>query len=270
MLVCTLVAYLLTELNTTFTLIRTRTTLHISLYICLFTLCLFLHPFRAETFVPLLFLLAIFQLYGGYETPQAPMHAFHCLFFIGLGSLLFPRLAWFVPLFYVGMNSFRSLSLRSFFAGIIGLATPYWFLFGYALYADRMDLFLRPLQEAVSFTPICYGELETEQLVFGGIIVFLSAVSSIYYFNTAYQDKVRTRLFLLFLVGVEVWNCLLGALQPRHFDVWLQIQILVCSIFMAHLFALNRSRFAGIFFMVTFVILIVWTVYNVWMQLFNF
>lgn len=270
MLACVLVAYLLTELNTTFTLIRTRTTLHVSCYISLLTLCLFLHPLHTDTFVPLLFLLAIFQLFGGYEAPQAPVHAFHCFFFIGLGSFLFPQLVCFVPLFYIGMNTFRSLSFRSFFAGIIGLTTPYWFLFGYALYADRMETFCRPLQELIAFAPIRYGILDAEQLVFGGIIVLLSAVSSIHYLNTSYLDKVRTRLFLLFLVGVEVWNCLLGVLQPQHFNVLMQIQILICSILTAHLFALSRSRFTGIFFMVTFVILIVWSVYNVWMQLFNF
>lgn len=270
MLACVLVAYLLTELNTTFTLIRTRTTLHVCCYICLLTLCLFLHPLHTDTFVPLLFLLAIFQIFGGYEAPQASVHAFHCFFFIGLGSFLFPQLVWYAPLFYLGMYSFRSLSLRSLLAGIVGLATPYWFLFGYALYADRLEVYSRPLQEMIAFAPISYGRLEAEQLVFGGIIVLFSVVSSICYLHTAYLDKVRTRLFLLFLVGVEVWSCLLGVLQPQHFNVLMQIQILICSIFMAHLFALNRSRFAGIFFIVTFVILIVWTVYNVWMQLFNF
>lgn len=270
MLACALVAYLLTELNTTFTLIRTRTTLHVSSYIFLLTLCLFLHPLHTDTFVPLLFLLAIFQLFGSYEAPQAPVHIFHCFLFIGLGSLLFPKLVCFVPLFLVGMGSFRSLSPRSFFAGIIGLSTPYWFLFGYALYTDRMEAFCRPLQEMIAFAPIRYGILDAEQLVFGGIIVLFSAVSSICYLHTSYLDKVRTRLFLLFLVSVEVWNCLLGVLQPQHFNVLMQIQILIGSIFMAHLFALSRTRFAGIFFMVTFVVLIVWTVYNVWMQLFNF
>ena len=43
LLVCALTAYLLIEINTAFTLIRTRSTLHVSFYIFLSTTCLFLH-----------------------------------------------------------------------------------------------------------------------------------------------------------------------------------------------------------------------------------
>ena len=53
LLVCALTAYLLIEINTAFTLIRTRSTLHVSFYIFLSTTCLFLHSFQYAVFVPL-------------------------------------------------------------------------------------------------------------------------------------------------------------------------------------------------------------------------
>ena len=40
----------------------------------------------------------------------------------------------------LGMISFRSLSLKSFFAGLTGLCMPYWLFFGYAFYYDKMKL----------------------------------------------------------------------------------------------------------------------------------
>lgn len=269
LLACAATAYLLIEINTTFTLIRTRTTLHVCFYVFLTTVCIFLHPLQQNTFAPLFFLIALFQLFHSYESPQAAGNIFHSFFFIGLGSLLLPQLLYFIPLFYLGMISFRSLSLKSFFAGIMGLTVPYWFFFGYTFYCDKMTLLYRPLQEVIRFQPISYHNLGLEQLVSGGAVTLISLICSIHYFNISYLDKVRTRIFLSFLVAVEAWIYLLGILQPQHFNVLLQIQIIAGSILAGHLFTLTRNRFTGIFFIVTFVILIALTIFNLWMQFFN-
>ena len=81
LLVCALTAYLLIEINTAFTLIRTRSTLHVSFYIFLSTTCLFLHSFQYAVFVPLAFLIATSQLFSSYESPirrkYIPRFLFH-------------------------------------------------------------------------------------------------------------------------------------------------------------------------------------------------
>ncbi|WP_455667641.1 hypothetical protein [Phocaeicola sp.] len=269
LLTCAATAYLLIEVNTAFALIRTRTAAHVSLYVFLTTICLFLHPLQLTTFVPLAFLISVSQLFRSYESANASESIFHAFLFIGIGSLMFPQLLYFIPLFYLSMISFRSLSLKSFFAGIIGLTVPYWFLFGYAFYYDQMDLFYRPMLEVVHFQPISYHALGLEQLISCGVVTLISLVSSVHYFNVSYLDKVRTRIFLFFLIAVEVWTYLLGILQPQHFNVLLQIQIITGSILTGHLFTLTRNRFTGIFFIITFVILIALTIYNLWMQFFN-
>ena len=266
LLVCALTAYLLIEINTAFTLIRTRSTLHVSFYVFLSTACLFLHSFQYAVFAPLTFLIAISQLFSSYESPYPAGSIFHAFFFIGLGSLLFPQLLYFVPLFYLGMISFRSLSLKSFFAGLTGLCVPYWLFFGYAFYYDKMNLFYHPLQEPIHFQPISYGILGMDRIISCGIITLISLVSSVHYFHVSYLDKVRTRIFLFFLIAVEAWIYLLGILQPQHFDILLQMQVIVGSILTGHLFTLTHNRFTGIFFIITFVLLIVLTIYNLWMQ----
>lgn len=157
LLVCALTAYLLIEINTAFTLIRTRSTLHVSFYVFLSTACLFLHSFQYAVFAPLTFLIAISQLFSSYESPYPAGSIFHAFFFIGLGSLLFPQLLYFVPLFYLGMISFRSLSLKSFFAGLTGLCVPYWLFFGYAFYYDKMNLFYHLYRSLFIFNPSVMG-----------------------------------------------------------------------------------------------------------------
>ena len=167
------------------------------------------------------------------------------------------------------MISFRSLSLKSFFAGLTGLCMSYWLFFGYAFYYDKMNLFYHPLQELIHFQPISYGTLGMDRIISCGIITLISLVSSVHYFHVSYLDKVRTRIFLFFLIAVEAWIYLLGILQPQHFDILLQMQVIVGSILTGHLFTLTHNRFTGIFFIITFVLLIVLTIYNLWMQFFN-
>lgn len=269
LLACALTAYLLIEINTAFALIRTRTTLHVCFYVFLTTACIFLHPMQAAGFVAPAFLIAIYQLFRSYESSHPSESIFHAFFFTGLGSLMFPQLLYFVPLFYWGMISFRSLTSKSFFAGLIGLTVPYWFFFAYTFYYDKMDLFYRPLLEIIHFQPISYHTLGLEKIISWGVITLISLISSVHYFSVSYLDKVRTRIFLSFLIAVEVWIYLLGALQPQHFNVLLQMQIIICSILTGHLFTLTRNRFTGIFFIVTFVLLIALTINNLWMQFFN-
>ena len=151
LLVCALTAYLLIEINTAFTLIRTRSTLHVSFYVFLSTACLFLHSFQYAVFAPLTFLIAISQLFSSYESPYPAGSIFHAFFFIGLGSLLFPQLLYFVPLFYLGMISFRSLSLKSFFAGLTGLCALLS-LFRLCVLLRQNESLLSPFTGAYSFS----------------------------------------------------------------------------------------------------------------------
>lgn len=269
LLACSLTAYLLIETNTAFALIRTRTTLHVCFYVYLCSVCFFLHPWQPTLFVPLLVLLAFSQLFRSYESIHAPVHSFHAFLFLGGGSLLFPQLLFLIPFFYLGMISFRALSVKSFLAGLLGLTLPYWFLFGYALCTDRLEWFYRPLSEAVHFYPITYQTLTLQQWVSGGVIVAFSLISSMHYFYVSYLDKVRTRLFLSFLIGIEVGIYLLIFLQPPHFNVALHLLIMISAILGGHLFALTQSRWVGILFITTFVILMFLTIYNLWMQFFT-
>ncbi len=268
MAACALTAYLLVELNITFTLIRAQTVFPACLYVFFCTACFFLHPFRPLAAIPPLFLLALFFLFKSCDSSSAAIDIFNAFFCLGVGSLLFPQLLFFVPLFYWGMIHFRSLAPKSFFAGLIGLALPYWFLFGHAFYHDQMALFYRPWQELLSFRG--YPAWNRERIVSGAVVTLLSLASIIRYFHVFLSDKVRTRLFLFFLITTEAWIYVLGIWQPRHFDVWLSLQIAVGSILAGHLFVLMRTRFSGIFFLVSFILFLLLAAHNLWMQFFNF
>lgn len=270
MVIIALTGYLMLEANTTFTLIRTRTALPFCIYWFLSTLFFFLHPFEWTLLVPLAFWLAIIQLFMSYESSSASTIIFHSFFFIGLGSLVFPQLLYFTPLFFFSMIGFRSLTVKSWFGGLLGLTTPYWFLLGHAFYHDQMHFFYQPLKECVHFYPITYQHLPFNELVSWGIVTILFLVSGIHYLHVSYHDKTRTRIYMSFLVATGFWTTIFMFLQPVHLHVLLPIQMLCTSFLLGHLFTLTRNRFSGIFFVVTFITLILLTFYHLWMQYFNF
>lgn len=262
--------YLMIEMNTTFLLIRNRTTFPITIFYYLTCIFFFLHPFEWSHFAQLTYLLGVFQLFFSYESAHAQRNIFHSFLFLGLGSLAFPQLLYFAPLFGLSMITFRALSIKSFFASFIGLLVPYWFLFAYAFSFDKMHLFYAPIQEMLHFYPISYANWNQPEISSEAFVLFLLVISSIHYFQVAYMDKTRTRIFLSFLALAGWWTTLFILLQPCHLDELLPIQITCTAFLSGHLFTLTRNKFSGYLFLVTFVIIIILTLYNIWMQFFNF
>lgn len=256
--------YLMIEMNTTFTLIRTRTTLPISIYWFLMSLLFFLHPFQWNRFAQLTFLLSVFQLFFSYESKHAPTHVYHAFLFIGLGSLAFPQLVYFAPLFALSTIAFRSLNAKSFFSALLGLLTPYWFLFGYAFYSDKMHLFYEPIQEMLHIYPIDYSILPVPVLLSASFVALLWLTCSVHYFQYAYLDKTQTRIYLSFIAYAGGWNTLLIALQPQHLYSLLPILAICTAILSGHLFTLTRNRFSGYLFIVTFVAAFALMIFNLW------
>ena len=264
------IGYVMIEANTSFTLIRTRTTLPVCIYAFMASSLFFLHSYGVEIWAPLAFILAVTQLFMSFESSTASISVFHSFFFLSLGSFVFPQMVYFSPLFLVGMIPFRSMSAKAFMAALLGLFIPYWFLLGYALWFDQMSLFYAPLVKMIQFHPIEYGHLMLNEILSWGIIALLLLIGSIHYWQVAYMDKIRARICHSFLSVVGLFALLFSILQPSFLYEWMQVQLICASFLMGHLFTLTRNRFSGILFMVTFVVLILLSLYNLWMQFFSF
>ena len=267
--VTVIIGYVFIETNTTFNLIRTRTSMPVCLYWLIATALFFLHPFEWTNLVPLVFILATYQLFHSYESVSSSPFIFHSFLFIGLGSIAFPQLLYMVPMLWGSMILFRAISIKSFLASIIGLMTPYWFIFGYALYFNEMHILLTPLREAAHLYPIDYSHLTLPEIASWGFITLLLIVSGFHYWQISYMDKTRTRIYHSYLAIAGFWATLLSILQPVHWCEWLSIQLICTAFLCGHLFSLTRNRFSGIFFIVTFVLYILLMSFNLWMQYFN-
>ena len=140
------IGYFLIQLNNTFAIIRMRASVQTSVYFLLISVCPSLHMLYAGDLAAASFLVALFFLFKSYQQARPTGSLFHAFVFIGLGSLLFPQLMLFAPIFWIGAYNFQSLQPKSFFASLVGWSVPYWLLLGHALYYGQMELFCQPFR----------------------------------------------------------------------------------------------------------------------------
>ena len=68
-------------------------------------------------------ILALYQLFTAYHDPDAVVKAYNAALLIGVGSLLWVYILGFLPLFWLGMYNFRSLTWRTLLASLFGVGT---------------------------------------------------------------------------------------------------------------------------------------------------
>lgn len=264
------ITYILIEMDITFALIRTRTSLPSSLFLFFYAACPFLHTYASTAWIPLLMVAMLFALFRSYESAYASVPIYHSFLCLGIGSFLMPHVLFFLPLLYIQMIGLRSLSLRTFFAGIAGVLTPYWLMGCYYLYQGTLENVYAPLAGLIHFRPIDYSLLSLPQGISAGVFLLVTFVCCIQCLVYSYHDKVQTRIMLRMLIGMGAAAVLLMALQPQHYVALFPTTIFVGSLMVGHLFSLTFNRFTRVFFAISFSLWLLSCLFNiVWMLLYN-
>lgn len=258
------IGYFLILLNNTFAIIRMRASVQTSIYFLLISACPGLHTLYAGNLAAAAFLVALFLLFRSYQQDRPESSLFHAFVFIGLGSLLFPRLMLFAPLFWIGAYNFQSLRIKSFFASLLGWSVPYWLLLGYAFYHGQMELFYRPFRELTAFAPIRF-DCHPWELATLGYLLVLFIVSSVHCLVTGYEDKIRTRSYLQFLILLSLCIFAYIGLQPASSVHLMPFLFTGVSILAGHLFVLTGNRSSNVFFICAFLGLFLLFGFNLWM-----
>ena len=101
------IGYFLIGLNNAFAIIRMRASVQTAIYFLLISVCPTMHILYAGDLVAVTFLIALYFLFKSYQQSKSASYLFHAFVFIGMGSLLFPQLIFFVPVFWIGAYSFQ-------------------------------------------------------------------------------------------------------------------------------------------------------------------
>lgn len=242
-----IIGYFLIELNNTFAIIRMRASVQTAIYFLLISVCPAMHQLYAGDIASTAFLISLFFLFKGYQHPHPAGILFYSFLFIGAGSLFFPQLTLFIPIFWIGAYSFQALTPKSFFGGLIGWTLPYWFLFGHAYFYGEIELFYQPFIELVTFHPITLWNFPLWEIATLGYLFLLFIVSSVHCLVAGYEDKIRTRSYLHFLIFLTFCIFVYILLQPAQTFHLLPLLLIGVSILTGHFVVLTNSRASNVF-----------------------
>lgn len=266
-LICSVIAgYLLVELNNANALIRIRTRLTTTTYIMLLSAMTFLHPFQKGQFIVICILLSYHILLRSYQQFRPEGYVFFSFMFMGIGSIFFCQLLYLIPFYFLCMGLyFRSLTFRSVFAGLSGALLPYLGLFTYAYYFKN-DLYAIPKiwVYLTTFQPVDYSCLNEHQIVSFALAAVLSIMGVVHYMRTHFQDKIRIRMTFYFFMLMDFVYIAMLALMPQYFNTLIFLFLMNSSPLIAHFFALTHTRVTNTVFIMSLVLLMFLTVYNLW------
>lgn len=262
-------AWLLVEMNNTFSLLDKRTAIHAVIFLLVWASVPRGSHLPEATLLALAVLWAGHLLFGCYQCGEPVGRVFRLFLIVSGTSLLVPPALWTVPLFYASLLVFKALSARSFFAGVAGLLFPYWLLFVYAFYQEDLALFYAPLQSLFSLPG------SGEALSVGGWLAFgflsaLSLAGAAYVLANNHHNKIRTRVFLRFFLWLQGICLLAVALHPAAFPLLSGVMAAVCGVLAARLFTFAEGRVANISFIVSVVMLLLIIGCNLWTPSYNF
>jgi len=249
--------YLLVELNNRNALLRVRSRMVSSAYLAIMATAPFFYVWTTAMLPAVALVAAYFPLFAAYQQPRAAASVFNVSLLLSLGSMAYPPLLLLVVIVFFGIVfPLRALSWRTFLALVFGVLIPYWFMAGFAIWEGHLDTAFLPFIAAFRFSPPCYATLSLPERLVALYVALLSLVAIAHYIRTAYNDKIRTRMYFDVIIFVEVAIGIAVALQPQRADVLLRLFIVNSAPLIAHHLTLARGWWANAWFLLCLIALV--------------
>jgi hypothetical protein len=242
LLLVSLVAFLMVNLNTSIIFINERTFLPAVIYILLSGLFPQYQLLNPAIFAAMFLILAIRRIMDAYRIPGTAYNFFDAGILIGTGSLFYAPLIWFGILVIIGIALLRTWNIKEIAISVIGLVTPYFLTFGvyYVLGRDLKDL-LSVIDYNLFGKPTDYvfTRLTIVAIVFAGLSIMVSMVYILMLMNTK-KIKSRKTFFLLIWAFVISVSGYLFLHSVSVEIVW--IVAIPVSFFLTHHFVFIRKK----------------------------
>ena len=265
--VCLLVSSILfLELNNINQLLRVVSQSTPSLFLLLVSSSIFIFPQLETGIIQLCMIALYFMLFHCSQHHESPGWVFYGFFCLGLASMVFVQVMYFVPLLWILMGTcLRALNSKTFFASLMGIITPYWIASPLILYFFGIEKVLGHFHALGEFHQLGdYSMIGEHEWVGIGWTAFLALVGIIHYARRGYQDKIRTRLLHEIFIVMDLATILFLALQPQHYIILLSIMIVNTSPLIAHYLTLTHTWLTNISFHIIILITLLIIAYHIW------
>jgi hypothetical protein len=186
--------------------------------------------------------------------PEATGKLFNAGVLIGVSGLFLPQVLWFIPLIWIGMYRFHSLSYRSFFASLIGILVIYWLVLAWCVWTADFSMFTSLFLSLADFK--FFSIFMSFRFYHVGfiLIVLLLFPALIHITTDAINNRVRVRQILSFLIMMSIASLFLIFIYGDAEDSFVAVLYLPVSVLLAYFFENITMRFR--FLLYYFVLLI--------------
>lgn len=257
---------LMAGLNNSNSLIRVYSRMVSCSFAVMTSAATFLFSSPGSAIVQLFFILFYLSLFRSYQDKRAPGIVFYSFACLGVASMAFVQVLYFVPVLWIVMAvNLMAFSHRMFWASILGLIAPYWFAFGYYAYTESVPEFLAHFAGLAAFGPVCnFGGMEYSRIATLTAVGLLAIMGVTHYLRNSYLDKIRTRMLYEIFITLLILAFIFIILQPQHYDKLMPIIIVNTSCLVAHFIALTKSRLTNLAFLLMCLAMLLLTTYNLW------
>lgn len=259
--------FLIAELNNRNALIRIYSRMVSSCFLVMATTLTITHWSAERNVVTLATSLLFYLLFLTYQDRKATGKVYYAFVSLSVASIFFPQILFFVPLLWLLMGTrLLSLSVKTFFASILGLITPYWIILAYkawASYAVGTDtlppiktFFTEYVADIAQFhSPIPYYYSIFVQPSFSlcsilhiaqyALPILCAIIGTVHYFRTKQQDHIKTQLLYESIIVVNTTAIIFMLAQPQHIESLIGMIIVTTAPLIAHFVALTHTRWTN-------------------------
>ena len=217
---------LMVELNNHNSLMRTYSRMVSCSFLVFITMTSLPTPSFKASIVTMCSIAFYLIIWNSYQDRRAAGWTFYAFFCVGLASMVFIQVGYFLPFLWLMMMVFtNSFSIRNFFASIIGLIMPYWFSAGYFAYTNNIDGLISHFAEFINY-------------------------HDLFDYSQVTDHEVVNLLFLIIL-------------QPQHIKELSSIMIVNTAPLTAHFITYTKGKLANIVFISALVIMVLILLYNI-------
>jgi len=272
-LLCAFTTYVCMETNGVQHIIRIRTRMMSCVWLMLATCMAFMHPWGTPAICAACMAMSYYLLFRCYQLYDSTVWIYHSFLFLGLGTIFSPAMLFMVFLYYIYLIGFlRSLTWKGFWAGILGIITPYWCWAIWCILMGKTDVMQEFINSHFLWQPVSWEAitaLSIDQMISMGVVSLLGLLGLFHYMQTKYNDKIRVRM-ILYIYSVQTMLLMLYLLlQPDHFQTTMALLIVSSSPLIAHYFSLTGSWLSNAIFILSLLMCGIMAYYNLWMTSFS-
>lgn len=248
--------FLLVRLNTMFIFINNRSYLPALFFILVTAAIPDLQRLNPVIFSGFFLLLALERIFVTYGNSKLAYDYFVAAFYLSVGSLFYPFLAFFMLIIWISLAVLRPFNWREWVFTIIGFLVPVFFVVSYYyLVHNQPGLLIDDVRSVFKYNAQPY-EYSLPVIAFLVTVMFLLLMASQFMLRTLSSKKIFPRkaftiFFWLFINAMIVFLFV----NKASFEL-LFLAAIPISYLLAHYFALLKSVFWGNIFLITLFILL--------------